>query len=149
MNKKTRQELINSGNIHIINIMDIINSGFAGINKQGTIVDRRTDNNAVPIQKNKMFTAPEPKKVRLFKDLTKEDAVLIAGAYVGFEIKKPAFFKTSNICIIDEESRFEIEIDTKRTRISATCEDDDREVVVLGYFEEARKKAYELGYLFE
>ena len=149
MNKKTRQELINSGNIHMINIMDIINSGFAGINKQGTIVDRRTDNNAVPIQKNKMFTAPEPKKVRLFKDLTKEDAVLIAGAYVGFEIKKPAFFKTSNICIIDEESRFEIEIDTKRTRISATCEDDDREVVVLGYFEEARKKAYELGYLFE
>ena len=148
MNEKTKQKLIDTGNSHLVNIMDIINSGFAGINKQGTVVDRRTNKDAVPIQKNKMFSAPEPKKVRLFKELTKEDAVLIAGAYVGFEIKKPVFFQTSNICIVDEESRFEIEIDVKKVRISATCEDDEREVTVMGYFQQAVIKSFELGYIF-
>lgn len=42
----------------------IIKSGYAGVNQKGTIVDRRIDKNAIPIQKNAMFNTPEPKDVK-------------------------------------------------------------------------------------
>ena len=38
-------------------------SGYAGVNQQGTIVDRREHPEAIPIQKNSMFGVVEPKKL--------------------------------------------------------------------------------------
>lgn len=38
-------------------------SGYAGINKQGTIVDRREFPSAVPVQKNSLFGVEKPKKL--------------------------------------------------------------------------------------
>lgn len=41
----------------------LVASGFAGVNKKGTIVDRRIDPSAVPMQKNDHLRIPEPKKL--------------------------------------------------------------------------------------
>ena len=38
-------------------------SGYAGITKEGTIVDRREFNDAIPIQKNSVFGIIEPKEL--------------------------------------------------------------------------------------
>lgn len=41
----------------------LIQSGYAGINRKGNIVDRREDKSAVPIQKNSLLGAPKPKPI--------------------------------------------------------------------------------------
>jgi len=42
---------------------ELIESGYGGINKKGTIVDRREVKDAVPFQKNSLFNTPKPKKI--------------------------------------------------------------------------------------
>ena len=50
--------------IGLFKVQDLIDSGYAGINRKGTIVDRREDKDAVPIQKNSLFGTPPPKEVK-------------------------------------------------------------------------------------
>lgn len=45
----------------LLKIKAVIESGWAGVNKLGNIVDRREHPDAVPIAANKMFNTPEPK----------------------------------------------------------------------------------------
>lgn len=47
----------------LLEVKDIIESGYAGVDQKGTIVDRRKVKNAVPIQKNPLFNTPKPKKI--------------------------------------------------------------------------------------
>lgn len=42
-------------------IQGLNQSGYAGVNKQGTIVDRREFPNAIPIQGNSLFNIVKPK----------------------------------------------------------------------------------------
>lgn len=46
---------------HLMSIMRLNKSGYAGINKQGQIVDRREFPDAVPVGKNSIFGVAEPK----------------------------------------------------------------------------------------
>lgn len=63
MTEETKQKLREAGREDLIETHDLIASGYAGINQQGTIVDRRQFPEAVPIQENAMFNAPKPKDV--------------------------------------------------------------------------------------
>lgn len=47
--------------IELYKTKELIESGYGGINKQGTIVDRREVKDAVPFQKNTLFNTPKPK----------------------------------------------------------------------------------------
>lgn len=64
----------------------LIESGYAGVDKEGQIVDRRMYYDAMPIQKNRIFAAPEPKEVckrkaelLLFFSCEKGSKVYVAG----------------------------------------------------------------------
>ena len=48
----------------IMNVKSTISSGYAGVNKNGNIVDRRFFPDAVPCLKNSMLGTPEPKDIR-------------------------------------------------------------------------------------
>ena len=63
MTPEIKKKLIDAGRKDLVEIHEINLSGYAGINPNGNIVDRREFPNAVPVQKNKMFNIPEPKKV--------------------------------------------------------------------------------------
>ena len=49
--------------ISLYETKDLIESGYGGINKNGTIVDRRKVKDAVPFQKNSLFNTPKPKDI--------------------------------------------------------------------------------------
>ena len=63
MTEEIKQKLINAGRKDFIEVHEINLSGYAGINPNGNIVDRRKFPNAVPVQKNDMLNIPEPKKL--------------------------------------------------------------------------------------
>lgn len=63
MTDETRQKLRDAGRHDLIETYDLISSGYAGINQLGAIVDRREFPKAVPIKKNSMFNAPDPKPI--------------------------------------------------------------------------------------
>jgi len=63
MSEETRQKLIDQGRSDLVETYDLIQSGYAGVDKNGTIVDRRKHKDATPIQENSMLSAPKPKKV--------------------------------------------------------------------------------------
>lgn len=44
-------------------IVGLNKSGYAGCNKDGTIVDRREFPNAIPVQPNSLFGVVKPKKL--------------------------------------------------------------------------------------
>jgi hypothetical protein len=48
---------------HLESIVELTKSGYAGIDKNGTIVDRRIVKDAIPIQENRLFGTPKPKKI--------------------------------------------------------------------------------------
>ena len=48
---------------HLRNIQLIKELGFAGIDKTGSLVDRRTNPNAKPLKENKKFGIPKPKEI--------------------------------------------------------------------------------------
>lgn len=60
MTEETKKQLIAEGRQDLVDTYELLQSGYAGVNQQGTIVDRRVEKNAVPIQKNSMFNAPDP-----------------------------------------------------------------------------------------
>lgn len=47
----------------LLEVKGIMESGYAGVDQNGTIVDRRKVKKAVPIQKNPLFNTPKPKKI--------------------------------------------------------------------------------------
>lgn len=61
MTEETKQKLRDVGREDLIETHELLMSGYAGVNQQGTIVDRRKFPNAVPIQENSMFNTPAPK----------------------------------------------------------------------------------------
>ncbi len=62
MTEETKQKLRDAGREDLIKTNDLLESGWAGINKQGTIVDRREYPEAVPIPYSSMFpNTPHPK----------------------------------------------------------------------------------------
>ncbi len=63
MDKKTGEKLIKAGREDLIKLLEIRNSGYAGILSTGEIVDRRTFPEAIPMQKNKSLGIPEPKNL--------------------------------------------------------------------------------------
>ncbi len=62
-----KQKLREAGREDLIEVHEINQSGYAGIDANGTIVDRRKHPDAIPIPANKMLGIPEP------KDLHDED----------------------------------------------------------------------------
>jgi len=42
---------------------ELMRTGYAGMDRQGNIVDRRENKSAVPVQKNSMMRIPKPKEV--------------------------------------------------------------------------------------
>lgn len=63
MDKETKVKLRDSGREDLIKTFYVLRSGYAGINKDGTILDRREHDNLVPIPKNSNIDRPEPKEV--------------------------------------------------------------------------------------
>lgn len=63
MSNETKEKLIAAGQQDLVDTHDLIQSGFAGVDKTGKIVDRRVDKKAVPIQENSMFNTPKPKEL--------------------------------------------------------------------------------------
>lgn len=47
----------------LMQTMEVIKSGYAGILANGNIVDRREHPEATPIQENPLFNTPKPKKI--------------------------------------------------------------------------------------
>lgn len=60
MTNENRQKLIEQGRQDLVDAYDLLNSGYAGIDRNGGIVDRRINHEAVPIKENKMFNTPPP-----------------------------------------------------------------------------------------
>lgn len=44
----------------LLGVKDLVHSGFAGVNKDGRIVDRREDPSAVAMAENSFFGIPKP-----------------------------------------------------------------------------------------
>lgn len=63
MTEEMKQKLIDAGRKDLVEIHEINQSGYAGINPKGNIVDRRKFPKAIPVQKNEMLNIPEPKKL--------------------------------------------------------------------------------------
>ena len=63
MDEETKQKLIKAGRQDLIDVMEINESGFAGVLPNGNIVDRRKFPNAIPVQKNSLFNVPSPKPI--------------------------------------------------------------------------------------
>lgn len=49
---------------HVHLIQTLVASGYAGVDRQGMIVDRREYPDATPIQANKLLGVPKPHKIR-------------------------------------------------------------------------------------
>lgn len=63
MDEANRAKLIANGRRDLVDAYDLLQSGYAGINQNGTIVDRRIVTTAVEIPYNPMFDTPAPKKI--------------------------------------------------------------------------------------
>jgi len=63
MDNITKQKLIDAGRKDLVDVYEINQSGFAGIDRDGNIVDRRKIPTAVPVQENKMMGIPKPKRL--------------------------------------------------------------------------------------
>jgi len=55
--------LKDKGREDLIKIMEINDSGYAGCDRNGNIVDRREHPEAVPVQENRLLGIPKPKKL--------------------------------------------------------------------------------------
>jgi hypothetical protein len=63
MTEETKQKLRDAGREDLVKTYDLLQSGYAGVNQRGTIVDRREVPAAIPIQQNSMFDTPAPKEL--------------------------------------------------------------------------------------
>jgi len=60
--KPTENELVKLQKL--LKAKELCQSGYAGVNKEGKIVDRREFPDAVPMQRNTVFGTPKPKKIK-------------------------------------------------------------------------------------
>lgn len=60
MSEQTKKILREKGRKDMIKIMEINDSGYAGVLPNGNIVDRREHPKAMPVQENKMMGIPKP-----------------------------------------------------------------------------------------
>jgi hypothetical protein len=79
MDEQTRAKLISAGREDLIKAYEITASGWAGVDRNGTIVDRREYPKAVPIPENKMLGVPPPR----FHE--EEDPDFFAGGGLEYE----------------------------------------------------------------
>lgn len=63
MTEEDKSKLRESGRQDLIDTYEIIVSGYAGIDKWGTIVDRRKNHESVSIPENPLFNIPKPKEI--------------------------------------------------------------------------------------
>lgn len=63
LDEKTKELLRQKGREDLIEIDEINQSGYAGCDRNGGIVDRRKHPEAVPVQENKMMGLPKPKQL--------------------------------------------------------------------------------------
>jgi len=65
MNEETKNLLyvISKGRKDLVDIYNIIESGYGGILSDGSIVDRLEYPEAIPLQRNLLFNTPEPKNI--------------------------------------------------------------------------------------
>lgn len=63
MTEEFKQKLIKAGRKGLVEIFEINQSGYAGCDRNGNIVDRRKFPKAVPIQENRLLGIPKPKKL--------------------------------------------------------------------------------------
>ena len=63
MTEEMKHKLIDADRKDLVEVHEINQSGYAGINPNGNIVDRRKFPKAVPVQRNEMLNIPEPKKL--------------------------------------------------------------------------------------
>jgi hypothetical protein len=63
MSEETKKILREKGREDLIEIMEINDSGYAGVLSNGNIVDRRIHPDAIPVQENKMMGIPKPKSI--------------------------------------------------------------------------------------
>lgn len=63
MSEENRVRLISIGRQDLVDTHDLLQTGYAGVNQNGTIVDRRLFPEATEIKYNSMFDTPPPKKV--------------------------------------------------------------------------------------
>lgn len=61
MSEETKKIVREKGREDLIKVMEINDSGYAGVLPNGNIVDRREHPKAIPVQKNTMLGIPEPK----------------------------------------------------------------------------------------
>lgn len=64
MTDEMRKKLQDAGRQDLIDVFDITEAGYAGVNKNGNIVDRRKFPEAIPIPENKFMGVPKPKEVK-------------------------------------------------------------------------------------
>jgi hypothetical protein len=63
MTEESRAKLIAAGRQDLVDSYELLQSGYAGINQNGTIVDRRLFPEAIEIPFNPIFDTPPPKKI--------------------------------------------------------------------------------------
>lgn len=63
MTEDDKKKLIEAGRGDLIRMLEVIESGYAGVSRNGMIVDRRNEPSALPVQKNVLMNVPEPKPV--------------------------------------------------------------------------------------
>ena len=63
MSEETKKILREKGRQDLIDIMEINDSGYAGVLSNGNIVDRREHPEAIPVPENKMMGIPPPKSI--------------------------------------------------------------------------------------
>ena len=63
MTEEIKQKLIDAGRKDLVEVYEVNQSGYAGINKNGNIVDRRKFPKAIPVQENSVLNIPKPKKL--------------------------------------------------------------------------------------
>lgn len=61
LSEETKKTLREKGREDLIKVMEINDSGYAGILSNGNIVDRREHPEAIPVPENKMLGIPKSK----------------------------------------------------------------------------------------
>lgn len=64
LDEETIAKLKAAGRQDLIDTHELLMSGYAGVNKKGTIVDRRIEKDAVPMQPGGPGDCPPPKPVK-------------------------------------------------------------------------------------
>lgn len=64
MTEETKTKLREAGRQDLIDVHEINQSGYAGVNSKGQIVDRRKDPSAISVKENSMMGIPKPRNIK-------------------------------------------------------------------------------------